>query len=92
MNVISSLEPDNEADANPEYEHQLNNDDGPLINDYSNNEVEESSMSHQHRKAVELIESNEDDGNNSQRECKPAPSFLGAHNGKIRRRKRLRKT
>ena len=91
LNVISSLEPENEEDDNQENEQHLYNDSGTLRNAYCNNEVEDSSTSYQHRKAVELIECNKN-GDATQRERKPAPSFLGAHNGKNRRRKRLRKT
>lgn len=91
LNVISSLEPENDTGDNQENEQNLYNDTDTLSNAYCNDEVEDSSTSYQHRKTVELIECNEN-GDDAQRERKPAPSFLGAHNGKNRRRKRLRKT
>ena len=82
------LEEQPEEDKNdPEQNENVEQD----MKDLYNEEIGDSKSSHQHRKTVELIET-KDNGENIQIENKQPKTFLGNHNSKNRRKKKLRKT
>ena len=86
------MESENELDDNFENKQPVCYESSPSNNSYCNKEVTDSSISQQHRKTVELIECGENDGNVAERKNKPSLSNSSAHNGRNKRRRRLRKT
>ena len=80
-----------EDDNGPRQDENLEQYMDKNLKELHHEEIDNSQSSHQHRKTIELIET-KDDGKGIQNENKQPKTFLGSHNSKNRRKKKLRKT